>query len=106
VLTTPEALPISGGATAPSAATGVYEVRIEQGRCTTSEGRAARPDVVMTMDVETLNRLLLEGLPSKEALADRRVELQGDPQALERFVTVFPFQRRGARPDGIEPPTS
>jgi hypothetical protein len=45
------------------------------------------------MDVDTLNALLLEGLPPAEALAGGRVELTGDPNALERFVRIFPFRR-------------
>jgi DNA-binding HxlR family transcriptional regulator len=71
----------------------VFEVRIDAGRCSTSEGQATDPDVVLRMDVETLNALLLEGLPPAEALAGGRVELTGDPNALERFVRAFPFRR-------------
>jgi SCP-2 sterol transfer family/HxlR-like helix-turn-helix len=68
-----------------------FEVRIEQGRCTTREGQAIDPDVAMTMDVETLNALLLEGLSPKDALATGRVEVRGDPEALGRFTRIFAF---------------
>ncbi len=76
----------------------VFEVRIDQGRCSTREGQATNPDVVMVMDVETLNALLLEGLSPKKALAGGRVELRGDPSALDRFVEVFAFRRRAEGP--------
>ncbi|MDQ6672818.1 MAG: winged helix-turn-helix transcriptional regulator, partial [Chloroflexota bacterium] len=69
----------------------VFEVHIEDGQCTTSEGRMSTPDVVMTMDVLTLNALLMQGLPPSEALASRRVKIEGDSHALERFVGVFSF---------------
>src|SRR6266853_6778451 len=38
----------------------VFEVRVADGRLTTSEGRATNPDVVMTMSVETLNDLMFQ----------------------------------------------
>ena len=71
----------------------VFEVRVDRDECTTREGHAANPDVVLIMDLETLNALLVEGLSPEEALADNRVVVQGDPKALDRFVGVFQFRR-------------
>jgi DNA-binding HxlR family transcriptional regulator len=71
----------------------VFEVRVAQGRCSIREGEAINPDAVMILAVETLNALLLEGLPPKDALAGHRVEMQGEPGALDRFVRVFPFRQ-------------
>jgi DNA-binding HxlR family transcriptional regulator/putative sterol carrier protein len=71
----------------------VYEVGIAQGRCSIREGQATDPDVVMTMDVKTLNALLLEGLSPRRALAGGRVQVIGDRTALDRFVKVFAFRR-------------
>jgi DNA-binding HxlR family transcriptional regulator/putative sterol carrier protein len=69
----------------------VFEVRIEDDRCLTREGQAKDPDVVMSMSVQTLNALLFEGLSPRDALASHRVEVQGHPMALDRFVKVFSF---------------
>src|SRR5947209_15004076 len=38
----------------------VFEVRVGDGRLSTREGQASNPDVVMTMDVETLNDLMFQ----------------------------------------------
>ena len=67
----------------------VFEVRVANGQCTTAERPASAPDVVMTLDVATLGALLHGELPPEAALASGRVTLQGDPQALERFVQLF-----------------
>lgn len=72
----------------------VFEVRVADGAITTSEGRATNPDVVMAMDVETLNALLFRLLTPAAALASQRVQLKGDAKALERFVRVFGFHAR------------
>jgi alkyl sulfatase BDS1-like metallo-beta-lactamase superfamily hydrolase len=72
----------------------VFEVRVADGAITTSEGRATNPDVVLTMDVETLNALLFRLLTPAAALASQRVQLKGDAKALERFVRVFGFHAR------------
>jgi len=71
----------------------VFEVRIENGRLTTREREASNPDAVMTMDVETLNALLFKLTTPAAALASGRVEIKGDPKALEQFVTLLGFHR-------------
>ncbi len=76
----------------------VFEVAVDGGRCTTSEGRAGRPDVVLSMDVETLNGLLLEGLPPSDALTSGQVSVSGDPDALARFVRLFVIRPRPVVP--------
>jgi len=73
----------------------VFEVRVDRGQLTTSEGRATNPDVVLTMDVEALNALMFQTLTPAAALASGRVELQGDRKALDRFVRIVGLHRRG-----------
>ena len=68
----------------------VFEVRVEDGRCTTSEGRATAPDAVFTMDLETLNRIFFGQLSAGEALEGGAVRVTGDPGALARFQRLFP----------------
>ncbi len=45
----------------------------------------------MTMGVETLNALLFRLVTPAAALANERVQLNGEANALERFVRVFGF---------------
>ena len=47
----------------------VFEVRVAGGQCTTRETAASDPDVVIELDAETLNALLMEGLPPRDAIA-------------------------------------
>jgi len=75
----------------------VFEVRIGRGRLSTREGPASHPDAVMTMAVETLNALLFRALTPEAALASGRVQIQGDPQALSRFVGVLEFHAKPRR---------
>ena len=68
---------------------GVFEVRVEDGDAFTAEREASRPDAVFTMDVQTLNVLLFQLLSAKDAVEKGRVQVKGDPSALERFVKIF-----------------
>lgn len=70
-----------------------FEVAVHDGRCTTREGAAVRPDAVMEMDSASLNALLLEGLSAERALGEGRVRVNGDPSCLERFVEMFAIRR-------------
>ena len=68
---------------------GVFEVTVDNDRCTTAERQASNPNVVMTMDVETLNALMFQLLSPADALSSGRVDIKGDPKALERFIEIF-----------------
>ena len=67
----------------------VFEVRIAEGRCTTREVQPRSPDASLSMDVATLGELLGGRLSAPEALRTGRVDVTGDPDALETFTTVF-----------------
>jgi DNA-binding HxlR family transcriptional regulator len=67
----------------------VFEVRVEDGRCTTSEGRAVAPDAVFTMDVETLDRIFFGQLSPGEAIESGAVTIAGERDALARFQRLF-----------------
>jgi putative sterol carrier protein len=67
----------------------VFAARVADGRCTTNEGQPAYSDVVLSMEVSTLGALLHGELSPEEALASRRVMVQGDAAALHRFVHLF-----------------
>ncbi len=73
----------------------VFEVRVADGRLATSEGRVRNPDVVLTMDVATLNALMFHTLTPAAAVASGRVAIgKGDLKALERFVAIVGFHWR------------
>jgi DNA-binding HxlR family transcriptional regulator/putative sterol carrier protein len=67
----------------------VFEVRVDDGACTTSEGSGARPTATFAMDVETLNAIFLGEVTAEQATADGRVEVTGDAEALSRFQEMF-----------------
>lgn len=75
----------------------VFEVRVHDGACTTRDGPANVPDVVMTMDVETLNGLVFQEIAPSDAIERGLVDLKGARQALERFVKLFAFRPRVVR---------
>jgi DNA-binding HxlR family transcriptional regulator len=67
----------------------VFEVRVEDGRCTTTEGPPRAPATLLETDEETLRAIRRRGLTADEALRAGRVAIRGDPSALERFVQIF-----------------
>lgn len=71
----------------------VFEVRVAGGQCTTRETAASDPDVVIELDAETLNALLMEGPPPREAIASGGVHLTGDSGSLDRFVRLFAIRQ-------------
>jgi len=73
----------------------VFEVRVADGRLTTSEGRATKPDAIFRMDVETLNALMFRQITPSAAIAKGRVKIEkGDNKALERLVRIVAFHSR------------
>jgi DNA-binding HxlR family transcriptional regulator len=74
----------------------VFEVTVADGRCTTREGGSTNPTVVASMNVLTLNGLLLDGLRPRDGIADGRIEVTGDRGALDSFVEVFAIRPSGA----------
>ena len=64
----------------------VFEVRVSDSACTTSEGSANGATAILTMSVETLDRLLRGEVNAAEAIADGRVKVEGDESALIRFL--------------------
>ena len=68
---------------------GVFEVRVEDGRCSTAERQASHPDAVFSMGVDTLNALLFQMVKPEQAVSSGKVRVKGDPAALERFIKIF-----------------
>jgi DNA-binding HxlR family transcriptional regulator len=73
----------------------VFEVRVADGRLTTREGAVPNPNVVLTMDVRTLNDLMFHAITPSAAIASGCVQIvKGTVQDLERFVAIVGFHRR------------
>lgn len=85
----------------PSVGGRAYEVRVDDGKCVTIEGRGSNPDVVLAMGVDTLNGLFLEGLQPAHARSTGQVTVSGNPDALNRFVRMFAI-RHGSRRDDAQ----
>ena len=66
----------------------VYDVAVADGTCTTREGGSTNPTLIATMDVRTLNGLLLDGLRPAVGIGDGRIGVAGDSNALDRFVEL------------------
>lgn len=68
----------------------VFEVRVDDGTCTTSEASANGPAAVFTMGAEALNQLFVGQVTAAQAIADGSVQVAGDAGALARFQDLFP----------------
>lgn len=71
----------------------VFEIRVDDGRLVTSEGRTAgNPDAIFSLDVETLNALMFQLTTPTAALGSGRVKIEkGDQQALDRLFRIIGF---------------
>jgi DNA-binding HxlR family transcriptional regulator len=67
----------------------VFEVTVNDGRCTTREGQPASADMVIRTDVDTLGALLGGEISAAKAVARGRVAINRDVAELERFVSMF-----------------
>jgi putative sterol carrier protein len=80
----------------------VFTVRLADGRLRVQIGATADPDLDLATDMATFFALASGDLPPREALADGRVRIEGDANALDRFFRVFSFAPR-LEPPGPDP---
>jgi DNA-binding HxlR family transcriptional regulator/putative sterol carrier protein len=71
----------------------IFEVDVAKGRCAIREGGVASPDVTFWTDAATLFALRRRELTPKQAIASGKVQVDGDPKALERFVSAFAWSK-------------
>jgi DNA-binding HxlR family transcriptional regulator len=71
----------------------LYEVEVSKGRCATREGITGRPSATFTSDAATLFALRRREITPKQAIANGKVGVEGDPRALDRFVTAFGWSK-------------
>ncbi len=80
----------------------VFEIRVDEGRLATSEGRTgSHPDAIFSMDVETLNALMFQLITPAAAVTNGRVKIErGDQKSLERLFRIVGFHRPVLSPSG------
>jgi DNA-binding HxlR family transcriptional regulator len=74
----------------------VFRAGVADGRLEVERGRADRPDAIVEADPGTLATLVYEGRPLAEALRRGEVKIEGDEEAVERFLTLFPLPEPAA----------
>jgi putative sterol carrier protein len=74
----------------------VTTMRVDDGTVAAARGAAGEPDLVMETDPATMFELLDRRLTAADALAEGRVSIIGDPEELERLVSMLSFEPRRA----------
>jgi DNA-binding HxlR family transcriptional regulator len=67
-----------------------FRAAVTGGRLELARGDGGRPAATLTTDSGTLAALLWQGLPLADARRSGALELEGDEQAAERFLRLFP----------------
>lgn len=68
-----------------------FHARIAGGKLDLDRGHAAKPDVIVESDPNTLAGLVYGGLKIPEALKGGNLKIEGDRAVLKRFATLFPL---------------
>jgi DNA-binding HxlR family transcriptional regulator len=71
-------------------------IRVAKGRIEAEPGSATDPDAVFELEPGTLFALAAGDMQPEDALAHGLVRVEGDPDALGRFVSVFSIKARSA----------
>jgi len=74
----------------------VFHARVADGRLETRLGAADHPDLVVTTDPGTLQRLATGGLAPREALRAGRLEIDGDRASFDGSIELFSVPPRAA----------
>lgn len=68
-----------------------FRAEVADGRFEIERGVADEPDAVVETDAGTLAALIYEGRQLAEALRSGYIRIEGDRQAVERLLTLFPL---------------
>ncbi len=79
----------------------IYTIRIANGSLEASYGSAGNPDLVVTADVETFLHLQERHLFPQEAMASRKVQLDGNSELFAPFLELFDGDGRSVVPSGV-----
>ena len=77
-----------------------FHAEVADGRFEVARGSAKRPDATIETDPATLAALVSEGRPLAEAVRSSDVKVEGDEQAIARFLTLFPLPEPAAPVSG------
>jgi DNA-binding HxlR family transcriptional regulator len=73
-----------------------FRAEVIRGDFEIERGSAERPDATIEADSNTLAGLVYSGLPLSEAMSSGDVKIEGDEEAAERFLTLFPLPEPAA----------
>ena len=68
---------------------GRFRAEVADGRFGVARGEAERPDAIVETDASTLAGLVYEGRDLAEAARSGDLKIEGDREAVERFLTLF-----------------
>jgi DNA-binding HxlR family transcriptional regulator len=68
-----------------------FRAEVAEGRFEVVRGEADRPEAIVETDSGTLGALIYEGRPLAEALRSGELKIEGDEEAVEHFLTLFPL---------------
>jgi alkyl sulfatase BDS1-like metallo-beta-lactamase superfamily hydrolase len=66
-----------------------FNLRVADGIVEPRDGPAQQPDLVVTMDAQTLRELFFEGLSAVEGLTSGRIAVEGPPEVLGRAMAIL-----------------
>jgi DNA-binding HxlR family transcriptional regulator len=73
-----------------------FRAEVAEGRFEIERGVADRPDAIVETDSGTLAALVYEGRELAEALHSGEVRIEGDPELVARFLSLFPLPEPAA----------
>jgi DNA-binding HxlR family transcriptional regulator len=76
----------------------VFGARVTAGEFCVARGETESPDVVLTLEPPALAAAAFGGIPLGDLIAAGDVELEGDRDVAERFVTLFPLPDKAPLP--------
>ena len=77
-----------------------FQAVVDDGRFEVVRGNTEYPDAIIEADSNTMAALVYEGQDLTEALSSGDVKIEGDEEAVERFLTLFPLPELAAPPPG------
>lgn len=73
-----------------------FRTEVADGRLDVVRGSSERPDAAIETDPDTLAALVFKGRQLDDALRSGELKIEGDRQAVERFLSLFPLPEPAA----------
>jgi DNA-binding HxlR family transcriptional regulator len=67
----------------------LFHLIVDDGTVEPRAGAADRPELIVTMDSQTLRELFLEDLSALDGLTSGRITIEGDPEVLQRAMAIL-----------------